>query len=114
MPSDPLELAQAEVAKLRKSEAYYRVLAEAAQDHIFVIDRDDRVQYVNQAAARRFRTTPDKVIGRGRAEISPPDMAWLLPSRVLKRSYGRGAVKGRIRHLFCPATRLLRDGTVDV
>ena len=75
MPLDPLEQAQAELAKLRKSEAYYRVLAEAAQDHIFVIDREDRVQYVNQAAARQLRTTPDKVIGRRRSEIFPPDVA---------------------------------------
>jgi PAS domain S-box-containing protein len=75
MSSEPLELALAEIAKLRKSEAYYRVLAEAAQDHIFVIDRDDRVQYVNQAAARQLRTTSDKVIGRRRAEIFPPDVA---------------------------------------
>ena len=36
---------------LRRSEAYYRVLTTAAQDHIFVINSDDRVEYVNQAAA---------------------------------------------------------------
>jgi two-component system cell cycle sensor histidine kinase/response regulator CckA len=75
MTSDALELAQAELARLRKSEAYYRVLAEAAQDHIFVIDKDDRVQYVNQAGARQFQTTPDKVIGRRRSEIFPPEIA---------------------------------------
>ena len=74
MTSDPREPADGELARLRKSEAYYRVLAEAAQDHIFVIDGEDRVQYVNQAAAQQLRTTPDKVIGRRRSEIFPPEI----------------------------------------
>jgi PAS domain S-box-containing protein len=74
MTSDPQAPADDELARLRKSEAYYRVLAEAAQDHIFVIDSEDRVQYVNQAAARQLRTTPDKVIGRLRSEIFPPEI----------------------------------------
>jgi PAS domain S-box-containing protein len=60
---------------LRRSEARYRVLAETAEDHIFVIDRDDRVEYVNSAAARQFQTVPDKLIGRKRLEIFPPDVA---------------------------------------
>jgi PAS domain S-box-containing protein len=61
--------------RLRRVEEHYRVLAEAAEDHIFVIDRDDRVEYVNQAAARQLRTVPDRVIGRQRREIFPPDVA---------------------------------------
>ena len=60
---------------LRRSEAYYRVLTTAAQDHIFVINSDDRVEYVNQAAADQLRTTPDRVIGRRRSEIFPPEVA---------------------------------------
>ncbi len=60
---------------LRRSEAYYRVLTTAAQDHIFVIDHEDRVQYVNQAAAEQLQTTPDRVVGKRRAEIFPPEVA---------------------------------------
>ncbi len=60
---------------LRRSEAYYRVLTTAAQDHIFVINSDDRVEYVNQAAADQLRTTPDRVIGRLRSDIFPPEVA---------------------------------------
>ena len=60
---------------LRRSEAYYRVLTTAAQDHIFVINDDDRVEYVNQAAAEQLQTTPDKVIGKRRSEIFPPAVA---------------------------------------
>ncbi len=60
---------------LRRSDAYYRVLTTAAQDHIFVVNRDDRVEYVNQAAAEQLRTTPDRVVGRRRSEIFPPEIA---------------------------------------
>ena len=60
---------------LRRSAAYYRVLTSAAQDHIFVINQEGRVEYVNQAAADQLRSTPDKIIGRMRTEIFPPDIA---------------------------------------
>jgi two-component system cell cycle sensor histidine kinase/response regulator CckA len=59
----------------QKSETYYRVLTETAQDHIFVIDRDDRIEYVNRAAAEQLRTQPDQLIGRRRTEIFPGDVA---------------------------------------
>jgi len=54
---------------------YYRVLAEIAEDHIFVIDREDCVEYVNPAAARQHRTTPGELIGRRRVDIFPPEVA---------------------------------------
>ncbi len=60
---------------LRRSEANYRVLAETAQDHIFVIARGDRIEYVNRAAALQLRTVPERIIGRLRTEIFPPDVA---------------------------------------
>ena len=60
---------------LRRSESNYRVLAETAQDHIFVIARGDRVEYVNRAAALQLKTVPERVIGRLRSEIFPPDVA---------------------------------------
>ena len=60
---------------LLKTAAHYRVLAETAEDHIFVINSEDRVEYVNQAAARQLRTVPEQVIGRRRLEIFPPDVA---------------------------------------
>lgn len=60
---------------LRESESRYRALAEAAHDMIFVIDRDDRVQYANTFAARQFGATPEQLIGKPRAELFPPDIA---------------------------------------
>lgn len=54
---------------LKESEEKYRTLAEAAQDFIFIIDRNLKVQYVNSFGAAEFDTTPDKIIGRRVDEI---------------------------------------------
>lgn len=60
---------------LRRSEEAYRTLAEAARDIIFVIDRHDRVVFVNSFAAELLRTTPDTLVGRPRSELFPSEMA---------------------------------------
>lgn len=60
---------------LADSEERYRILAEAAQDMIFIIDADDRIEYVNQTAAQQFGLTPEKLIGRLRGDVFPPEMA---------------------------------------
>lgn len=71
---DVTEYRQAEAA-LRESEARYRTLAEAANDCIYIIDRDDRVEYVNSFAARQFGARPEELIGRPRSELFPPVLA---------------------------------------
>ena len=71
---DITERKQTEEAR-RKTEAHYRVLAETAEDQIFVINREDRVEYVNRAGAQQFRTIPEQMIGRLRSEIFPPAVA---------------------------------------
>lgn len=58
---------------LRKSESMYRALAEAAQDAIYVISREDRIEYVNNFAAGLFGLKPEKVIGRQREALFSPD-----------------------------------------
>jgi len=60
---------------LRESEARYRTLAEAARDQIFIIDRDDRIAYVNRSAAEQFNVEPDRLIGRERRELFPLEIA---------------------------------------
>jgi PAS domain S-box-containing protein len=87
--------------RLRKSEAHYRVLAETAEDHIFIIDRDDCVEYVNQAAARQMRTVPERLLGRRRTDIFPPDVA-KRQGRSLRHVFSTGAplyVEGRTLYL---------------
>jgi two-component system cell cycle sensor histidine kinase/response regulator CckA len=54
---------------------YYRVLAETAEDHIFVIDRNDIIEFVNTAAARQHGRRPADLIGQKRTDIFPADVA---------------------------------------
>lgn len=61
--------------RLRRAEELYRVLAETSRDMIFVIDRDDRVEYLNSTAASYLGVPQEEVIGRPRASFFPPDIA---------------------------------------
>jgi len=61
--------------KLRESEERYRTLAEAAQDMIFIIDRDGLVQYVNEFAAKQLGSSPEKIIGKSQESLFPPEVS---------------------------------------
>ncbi|MFA6093405.1 MAG: PAS domain-containing protein [Elusimicrobiota bacterium] len=54
-----------------QDERLYRVLAEAAQDLVFIIDRQDRVSYVNSAASKLLDREPASLVGKKRAELFP-------------------------------------------
>jgi two-component system, cell cycle sensor histidine kinase and response regulator CckA len=69
---------------------YYRVLAETAEDHIFVVDREDRIEYVNPAGARQHGAVPEQLIGRRRADLFPPDVA-SRQGRHLRQVFETGA-----------------------
>jgi len=58
---------------LRESKERYRVLAEASQDMIYVIGRDDKIEYVNGSAARGLNLQPNEIIGRLRSSFFPSD-----------------------------------------
>jgi PAS domain S-box-containing protein len=60
---------------LRESEKRYRTLAEAAQDMIYIVDRNDVVQYVNSIAAKQFECKPEELIGRKRGELFPAEVS---------------------------------------
>lgn len=57
--------------QLSESEERYRTLAESARDIIFIIDRDDRVAYVNEFAARSIRRPREELIGKPRSALFP-------------------------------------------
>jgi len=56
---------------LQDSERRYRMLADAAQDLIFIVDWDSRFQYANTASATRFGQRAPDIIGRRIAEVFP-------------------------------------------
>ncbi len=60
---------------LRKSETMYRTLAESSADLIFVIGRDDRVEYVNSYASALVNRPVDRIIGAPRTSLFLPDVA---------------------------------------
>src|SRR3990172_5365039 len=61
--------------ELRRSEERYRSLAEAAHDMIFVIGKDDKVEYVNTFAAEHIGRQAQEIVGCDRAELFPHEVA---------------------------------------
>ncbi len=57
-----------------KSEERYRTLAEAAHDAIFIIDKNDTIEYVNSFAAKMFRRLPEEIVGKPRSELFAHDI----------------------------------------
>jgi PAS domain S-box-containing protein len=60
---------------IRKSEERYRALAEAAHDFIFVINRDDIVEFVNNYASRAIHVPIEEIIGQPRSKLFPSDIS---------------------------------------
>ena len=56
---------------LRQSENLYGTLADAAQDLIYIINKDDTVAYVNTFAAKMTGRNRQEIIGRPRTDLFP-------------------------------------------
>lgn len=60
---------------LRKSENMYRTLAEGSHDAIFIINGEDKVEYVNVFGAGLFGLRPEDVIGKQRETLFPQEIS---------------------------------------
>jgi len=56
---------------LQESEERYRMLADSAQDFIYIVNRARRIEYVNPCAAAELGCEPGDIIGRPLAELFP-------------------------------------------
>jgi PAS domain S-box-containing protein len=54
---------------LKQSEERYRTLAESSHDFIYIIDKNDRIVYVNSCAADKLELPKTEIIGRPRADF---------------------------------------------
>lgn len=59
---------------LQENEGRYRTLAEAAQDFIYLITPDMRLEYINAAGAKQYKVHPEGIIGKPLSEIFPPEI----------------------------------------
>jgi PAS domain S-box-containing protein len=59
---------------LHRSEAMYRILSEASNDLIYVVGRNDHVEYVNSYAAAMVNKPIQEIIGSPRETLFPPDV----------------------------------------
>ena len=74
---------------LRRSEELYRTLSEASNDLIFVIGRNDRVEYINNYAAAMVNKPIKEIIGSPRETLFPPDVA-INQKKALDAIFERG------------------------
>jgi len=66
-------LLKASEENLRASEERYRMLAEAAQDSIFILDRTGRFQYINRYGAAQLKSTPEEIIDQDLTRFFPAE-----------------------------------------
>jgi PAS domain S-box-containing protein len=59
---------------LSRSEELYRTLSEASNDLIFVVGRNDHVEYVNNYAAAMVNKPINQIIGSPLSTLFPPDV----------------------------------------
>lgn len=77
-------------AALHRSEQRYRIIAEAANDGIVVIDRDRRTTFVNNRLAELLGAPAERLLGRSLREFAAPQS---LP--VLDRAWSAAVPHGR-------------------
>ncbi|WP_110516765.1 PAS domain S-box protein [Herpetosiphon llansteffanensis] len=61
--ANDISAAKQQQQALRDSETRYRSLAESSRDLVFIFDRENRLQYINDFAAKIFDKKPEELMG---------------------------------------------------
>lgn len=85
---------------LRESEALYSVLAESAEEAIFIIDRAYSIRYVNRFAAGLLDAGKDEITGRRLDEVFPTDIVKFQRERISSVFATGGTVSVEDRMVF--------------
>jgi PAS domain S-box-containing protein len=93
---------------LRQSEEKYRALAESAQDYIFTIGADERVQYVNAFSAREFGCKPDDLVGK-HVNVLFPAKTYQHQIKAIRSVFAHGKPVYSENHATFPDKRLWLD-----
>ena len=100
-------------ARIHESEARYPLLAESSNDLIYMIGKDDQIEYVNSFASGLIGKCPGEIIGHLRSTLFPGDQARHQGRQLQKvietgtplRSEGAIGVNGEVRwfdHFLAP------------
>lgn len=84
-------------AALRESEARYRVLAEASQDAVFIVDSHHRIQYMNAHGAAMLGRRAEEIAGRDLAALFPPEVVTSLGHHITHAIESRMPVYAELR-----------------
>lgn len=95
---------------LAESETRYRVLTEAAQDHIFVIS-DERMTFVNDAGARFLHKSVDEVQRRHLDALFPPEVR-IWQREAFSQALGSGKPVNRLQCAALPSGDRWLDFTI--
>lgn len=70
--------------ELRLSEQRYRLIAEASQDMIYIVDAQDRLRYANNRTAGIFELTPEEMTGMSFSKLVPEETYALYKEMINK------------------------------
>jgi PAS domain S-box-containing protein len=93
--------------EIRESEAKYRALVEASPDAVFLIDRDGRCLFVNDAAARFYGKDPEHIVGKTLFELFPQEEAQRMLRNISRILREKGNFQGEYGLTGAKGTRVL-------
>ena len=99
---------------LRTSEEKYRTLAEAAHDMIFIVNREDCIEYVNSFGAQFLGRPAQKLVGQPRKRYFPPETSQHLEDSILQVFQSGEAISSESANVFLDKTVWLNTWLVPL